>query len=416
MKIDPNRLTPVDSKPPADAETKTQSNPPILNEDTLDRIGVMQQYYQDLFQASSAGEESSGQSLLADADQAGDHRMYGMSTGGGGTPPASGESDKSDSGKSGSVKGGKYTDTIIDLNEDRQVAIGGDKTMPKEVTDLGVYKGGKNIAEGDLFVSKHQRVIEGEGDWGKAFFKAQSNIVGVQGRLFYEGKFSSKDFTVKGGLGAEVKVELIGAYYNLGYETPSLDLAGHKLNLNASADITASVQARGFGIAEVSVGKETYVRVGGEAFAGVRTTMEGSLGVGEFANVHGGMEAYAGVGAKGYVTAGLEDGEIKFDFEGGLAAGLGFGVDFGFEVNLVELGETAMDLGKEGLDAAGEFADWVGGVAGDVWEGASAGAQSAADAAGGAADGAGDVVDAVVDAAEDTAEAVADFVSDAVDW
>ena len=253
----------------------------------------------------------------------------------------------------------------------------------------------------------------------------------MQGRIFYTSEASLEDLTLKGGIGAEAKIELVGVYSETGYTTPSINLAGHDLNLGAKLNVDFSVSAKGFVLAEASVGKDTYLKIGGEAFVGATWTVEGEADVGEFADAHAGFDAYAGIGAKGGVTIGFEDGEVTVDFGAGLAIGYGIGFDAGVDVDLVEIGETLYDLGEGGAEAAGAFGGWMSGVLGAGGEatGDFLGALGdfAGDAYDAAADTAGDVVDtvvdtaedageAVVDAAEDTAEAVGDAISDAADW
>jgi hypothetical protein len=199
------------------------------------------------------------------------------------------------------------------------------------------------------------------------------------------------------------------------------------------------------GHGDASIGDDTYVDVGGEAFVGAKGSVNGTADLGDYGSVSGGAGGYVGVGAKGDIDVGVKDGKIHFKVGGGLALGIGPEFDLGFDLNygkiaddLYDAGSDAVDFGKQAMedaiDAAKKGIGWVGDAASSAEQAAEDAMKEAidaakkalgwaGDAASDAADAAGDVVDDIGDAASDVgdaigdgADAVGDAVSDVFDW
>jgi len=223
--------------------------------------------------------------------------------------------------------------------------------------------------------------------------------VAARGRIFGDAGF--KKGALEAYIGAEGRAELIGAHYNFGYATPTVNIAGHEIGIKADVQADAFVGAQGYAEALVRLGKDPRIHIGAEGFAGASATIQGQAALGDLAKVRGSATAWAGVGAKANLDVGYEDGHLKFDLGFGAALGLGFEVDWGFDINVGAVGDFLADVGETVLDGLGDVGDAIGDAADAV-----------GDFAEDVGDAIGDAVDAVGDAVGDAVDAVGDSVSD----
>ncbi len=266
----------------------------------------------------------------------------------------------------------------------------GDREMPDDLRDLAKYGKGNTILEGKAEAMRVGELDETwEGDWGDAYAKGHTTLLGAQGRIYQDVGFD--DWTLKAEIGAQGKLELAGAHYEVGYNTPTVNIAGHDIGINTKVNLDAEIGARGEIFGKIKLGKENRIQLGAEAFAGASATIQGEAALGDLAAVRGEATAWAGIGAKSELDVGFEDGKLNFDMGLGAALGVGFELDWGFTVDFGEVGEVLYDVGTEISDAVQDVGDAVGDVANDVF-------------------------DAVGDAAGDVAEAAGDFIDDVGDF
>lgn len=177
-----------------------------------------------------------------------------------------------------------------------------------------------------------------QGSYGTASVNG-STTAGARGRVF--GDVSLKDRSAYIGAEGEAGVH---ATYNANYSSPRATIGGQTVGVDANA--TADVFAGVSGKAKIDVslkGNEPHVAIGGEAFAGARATIQGSVGANingtQVAEAHAKAEGWAGAGVKGNLDIGFKDG--KFHFDGGIGAALGVGgsIDVGFTVDVKAIGE-----------------------------------------------------------------------------
>jgi hypothetical protein len=276
----------------------------------------------------------------------------------------------------------------------------GDPGAGDIVKNFGIGYGqmGKTLWEGKFGGFQAGSVDErASGAWGSAYAKGQMTFLEASARAF--GDIDPAAWSAM--IGIEGRLLLVGADYQVGYNTPRLNIGGHEVGIDTNAALHAMVGAEGRLMAEISLKDNPHIAIGGEAFAGARARLEGEAGLvvdGErLGGVRGGVEGWAGIGAKAGIDAGYKDGTFSFDFDLGLALGIGFEVDFGFDVNVGAIADTLVDIGS----------DLWGGIQ-DVGEGIAGAAEDVGEAIGNAAE---DVGEAISDVAEDVGDAVSDFFS-----
>ena len=279
----------------------------------------------------------------------------------------------------------------------------GDMKMPDKLYKLGTAweTRGKTIAEGEVKYARGLEVNEKlEGQWGQLTAQGYTDFLKAQGRVY--GDYDLKNMSAY--IGAGGRLSLVDAHYQVNYQSPTVNLAGHEIGLNANAKLDAFVGAQGNIEADISLLKDPHLKIGGEAFVGASATIQGQAALGDMAEIHGSATGWVGAGVKGNLDVGFEDGKFTFDIGFGAALGLGFDVDWGFTIDFKEIGETLVDVGDAILDGIGD----VGEAIGDAVDAVGDFAEDVADAV-------GDAVDAVGDAISDAADAVGDFVSDVGD-
>ncbi len=276
----------------------------------------------------------------------------------------------------------------------------GDPGAGDIVKNFGIGYGqlGKTLWEGKFGGFQVGSVDErASGAWGSAYAKGSTTFLEASARAF--GDIDPEAWSAM--IGIEGRLLLAGADYQVGYNTPRLNIGGHQVGIDTNAALHAMVGAEGRLMAEVSLKDDPHIAIGGEAFAGARARLEGGAGLvvdGErLGGVRGGVEGWAGIGAKAGIDAGYKDGTFSFDFDLGLALGIGFEVDFGFDVNVGAIADTLSDIGS---DLWGGIQDVGEGIA-DVAEDVGGAIEDAAETVGGA----------IEDAAEAVGDAVSDFFS-----
>jgi hypothetical protein len=218
---------------------------------------------------------------------------------------------------------------------------------------------GKTLAEGNFNTTVGNINKTAQGDFGTAFVQGSTSI-GARGRVFGDVDLQNKEAYI----GAEGEV---GAHatYSAGYSSPTVSIAGQQIGVNAGVNADAFVGATGNAKLDVSLnGNDPHLSLGGEAFAGARASIQGSVGAtinGQtVAEAHGTAEGWAGVGVKGDLDVGFKNGTFTFDAGLGAALGIGGDVDFGFSVNVGQIGkdiasgvEHVVDEGEKGVEDLG---------------------------------------------------------------
>jgi len=270
----------------------------------------------------------------------------------------------------------------------------GGMEMPDKLYQLGAARGkGKTIAEGEAHFARFGELdAAAQGAWGTAYANGHTDFLSAQGRVF--GDAGMKNGALEAYIGVEGRAELIGAHYNFGYATPTVNIAGHDIGIKADVQADAFVGAQGYAEAMIRLGKDPRINVGGEAFVGASATIQGQASLGDMAEIHGSATGWAGAGIKGKLDVGFEDGKLNFDMGFGAALGLGFELDWGFSIDVGAVGDFFADVGGAVMDGLGDVGEAIGGFAEDV------------------GDAIGDAAEAVGDAIGDAANAVGDAVSD----
>ncbi len=258
---------------------------------------------------------------------------------------------------------------------------------------------GTTIAEAQWGVTFAQANFQGQGDWGSAYFRGE-NFIGARARVFGDVNWDNRSMNV--GFEAEIGAR---AHYEAGYRTPNAPVGAETaMATDAFAGAAAS------GTAELSLNENApRVAVGAEMFEGARAGMDvgGGLGVdgNRIVGGHYGVEAWSGVGAAVHADLGFKDGNLRFDFSGGLALLIGAEVSFGIDIGFGDLFRSTTKLGEDVLKGLGKSSEAVAKeigkaaetVAKDVAKTAGNAAKSAVDAAGKAAGDAGKAVAKVFD-------------------
>lgn len=196
-----------------------------------------------------------------------------------------------------------------------------------------------------------------QGRFGSANLQGQTDL-GVNGRVFGEVDRESRSARI--GVEAQAGAQ---ASYNGSLQSPSIDLAGQRIDAGAQVNASGFAGVAGRGEAGISLnGNAPRVNIGGELFAGARASVSGQAGVNingrQVAEARGMVEGWAGVGAKGDIDIGIKDGKLNFDFSGGAALGLGGAVDVGFSVDVKAIAEgvenavedVVNDVAKRGVE------------------------------------------------------------------
>jgi hypothetical protein len=330
------------------------------------------------------------------------------------------------------IKDAYYKNSTYDFDPNRKATsdkenYGKDVGMPENLGSLG-GRGGKTIGELEDSWSLFEigKIDEkAEGDWGSAYAKGSTKILGVSGKVYYRLGADFEKKTLEAAVGAKGAAEIVGVHYEAGYDTPDVEIGDSKVDLNTKVNLDAQVGVKGYIEGGLSIGKENNLKLGAGGFDGADASLKGKIGAGELGDAHGYIAAWAGVGAKAGFDVGFKDGKLKADMGLGLALGAGLEWDLGVTLDFGEIVDTGLDTMREiGL---GDEADWIENTAGDVFEFAGdaahwAGdaAEDAADAIGDAAsdagDAAGDVIDDIGDAAEDVGDTLGDAADEVGGW
>lgn len=213
--------------------------------------------------------------------------------------------------------------------------------------------------------------VEGElrGSYDSAFLQAN-------GRLSADAKvYAEADGTVTASwdeglrarghaeVGARAQVEVEGDFRTAGF-----DVGGRRVDLNGHVEAQAEVSARAGVDADVAATirpPRLVADLQAEAFAGAKAGVEGTVGIGDFASITGYAEAWAGAGAEAGITAGYDDGKLRFGFNLGAALEVGAGAGFMVELDVNALADSAMGLAGDVFDALTPF-DEIAGLAGGL--------------------------------------------------
>lgn len=268
----------------------------------------------------------------------------------------------------------------------------GDMEMPDRLDKLGAQTTkGKTLAEGEVHYARVGELDEkAAGDWGSAYIKGQTDFLSAQGRVY--GDAGMNDGAFEAYIGAQGRAELVGVHYDMGYNTPTVNIAGHDIGIQTNAQVDAFVGAQGNIEADIRLGKDPRVHVGGEAFVGASATIQGQAALGDMAEIHGSATGWAGAGVKGNLDVGFEDGKLNFDIGFGAALGLGFELDWGFSIDVGAVADFAADVGGAIWDGISDAGEAIGDFASDVGGAISDGVEAVGDAIGDAASAVGDAV------------------------
>lgn len=249
-----------------------------------------------------------------------------------------------------------------------------DKTRitDKELSNIsGVinFRKGYTLWDGETHLARPLEIDESKtGDFGAVSAKGRVDVLGVHGRLFGQFDASWKEFVATIGLGVQGSFELIGGHVELKHDAPEVKLAGHDASLHSIINLDAFIGAFAEAGAILSIGSDTFLRIGAEAFAGASASISGATSLGDLLGVNATASAWAGVGAKAILDVGFEDGKIDVDVGVGAAVLYGAAIDWGFTVNVGELAKLAEDEGKllleDPLAFPGDFLQDVGHVLG----------------------------------------------------
>ena len=228
----------------------------------------------------------------------------------------------------------------------------GDRPMGGRLPAYGSQ--GKTLAEAELGVKFADVDVSGQGDWGSGYFKGEM-FIGARGRVFGDLDWEKRAMYV--GFEAEVGAR---AHYEGAYRTPT-GPAGAEFGM--AGDAFSGARARG--TAELSLNENApRIALGGEAFEGSRAgldlgtglTIDGNRAVGG----HYGVEAWNGVGGAINADLGIKDGNLRFDFSGGLALAIGAEVSFGFDIGFGDLFRSGKGIGEDLINDFGNAAESVG--------------------------------------------------------
>jgi hypothetical protein len=294
----------------------------------------------------------------------------------------------------------------------------GDQHRPEGWTLIGVEAGLLRFLDVDL---------EAASNLGRIYVSGAIDFVKVQAEIFGDiGK--GEDLSLRGVFGGQVLAELIGAHYEVGYDTPKVEFFGRDVGIEFTARLDAAVHAYARAWLEVSVGMRNAVLIGGKAFAGASATLSGKAELAPFADIHGSVTAWAGSGVEFIVgvEADFETGVFGVKHSAGGAWIYGWTYDFGISVNVGEVGKLILEHDCEltGLNLSDapqqNYENWkklyehiVGQV--DSVANSTAGLE-AKQTAGAAAGFAGPVAAAAEDAAEGVASGLGDAAQKVFGW
>lgn len=184
--------------------------------------------------------------------------------------------------------------------------------------------------------------------WGRAYLVGSVDVGKFRGEIFAKGIFDLPDFKFSHGrlagdrtfqiglrIGAQVLAELIGAHYEVGYDTPGIPMADRALPVEITARLDAAVHAFARVWAEGSVGSRSALAIGAKAFAGASATLSGQAELASMIGAHGSVTAWCGTGAEftAHVEFDARTGKFDADHSAGAAVGVGASYDYGVSVN-----------------------------------------------------------------------------------
>ena len=189
---------------------------------------------------------------------------------------------------------------------------------------------------------------------GKGTAAGRLDVAHVRGRVFGEADLDWQKLALKLGLGVQGAFEVIGAHIELKHDAPKVTLAGVDAALHTviNGDAFIGVVAEGEAMLNVNIKdlmNGTYLRLGGKAFAGAQASISGSSSLGNLASMDATADAYAGLGGKALVDVGFIDGKFQCRAGAGGALAYGAGFEWGFSVNIAEIGKLADNAGKNVL-------------------------------------------------------------------
>jgi hypothetical protein len=226
--------------------------------------------------------------------------------------------------------------------------------------------------------------IEAMHELGRGYLSGAVDFGKIHASLFVDGNLKGVDFelgegfefdrpAVGGMIGGQVLGELVGAHYEVGYDTPTVTMLGREVGIQLTARLDAAVHAYARTWVEVTIGMRNAASIGGEAFAGASATLSGQAELAPFADIHGSGSVRSGVGA-GFVLGAsfdIESGEFDFENSAGAVPAVGFSYDWGVSVNVWELGKFLLDHGRmleNALPHLQETGDDVSRILGDFFD------------------------------------------------
>ena len=300
----------------------------------------------------------------------------------------------------------------------------GDTKMPDDLSSLG-SGGGTTVGglKGSWNAYEFGQIDEkAEGDWGSAYAKGSTQILGLSGEVYYKAGLDTEKETINLGVGAKGSMEIIGAHYEAGYKTPPLNIGDEEVDINGKINLDAYVGATGKAEIDLTVGwGEANAKAGIGGFDGAHASTAGEIGIGDLGKATGNLKGWTGIGAKAEFGAGYKDGKVNVDMGLGLSLGIGAEWDLGFQIDFSEVADTGLEVMKDigleeeaewientvndGIGFVGDAAHWAGDAAEDIGEELGGAAEDTGDAI-------GDALDEIGGAAEDAADAAGDVVGD----
>ena len=127
---------------------------------------------------------------------------------------------------------------------------------------------------------------------------------------------------------------------------------GKHVDLTGKAEATVGVTGSASGSVRVDLFSKkptVKVKVGLDAFAGAKASVEGRVG-NDYAGVGGKAEGWAGIGVKAKADVGIEGGKFKAKVELGAALGIGGSLSFSVDVNYQKGIDAVVGTGKKAVD------------------------------------------------------------------
>jgi hypothetical protein len=220
---------------------------------------------------------------------------------------------------------------------------------------------------GKLLDKGPQRTFEGSIDKSKTLKTGQGTFSNKSGSVTGSGDYK---VGVNANANGKLKVGLNGVHGSGRAEAGITAEAKGQVKLGKgpvrgeiNGKVSAGAKVKADGSITIDPKKGTYhAKVGGEAFAGVKASVDGKVRLGKHATVGGHAEAQAGIGVSAHAEAGIQNGRLKFKASFGAALGIGGKVGFNADINVkpvLDVVNKGKALVSGGIDKAKEIGNNV---------------------------------------------------------